>query len=239
MTSNPITTPPPDTPFWNTNLPPSQQTPTCPPYLLYALSDPRDRRILNTPDSAYTPQTWTELNGLITTNRIDLLQRQPSDLLKYRKYSAALSKQHGSIMDFIVNERLRWDSLEAAGTFRDFLPEDVRVLKNDWPYGLEPGIVHLVVWTKFELLEDAATGDLTDECRGWIEGFVRRVFVDGAGLDWERVRWFRNWTAIKSVRAVEHFHVVLLEPPGGFVEQVTGGDVALIEKVGEGGLEVG
>jgi hypothetical protein len=39
------------------------------------------------------------------------------------------------------------------------------------------------------------------------------------------VVWFKNWRALKSVQAVEHFHILLLEPDMRFVKEVTGGDV--------------
>lgn len=29
--------------------------------------------------------------------------------------------------------------------------EDVKIIYNDWPYGIERSIVHLCVWTKFPL----------------------------------------------------------------------------------------
>ena len=47
---------------------------------------------------------------------------------------------------------------------------------NDWPYGVENGIVHMVVWTKFELAEDPATGDLTDAARKEIDDNVQKKF---------------------------------------------------------------
>lgn len=47
---------------------------------------------------------------------------------------------------------------------------------NDWPYGLEKGIVHLVIWTKFELEEDPATGLLTESMWKKIDDYVGRVF---------------------------------------------------------------
>lgn len=52
----------------------------------------------------------------------------------------------------------------------------MKILYNDWPYGLEPGIVHLVVWTKFGLDEDPDTGDLTDPMRRQIDEYVDRTF---------------------------------------------------------------
>lgn len=47
---------------------------------------------------------------------------------------------------------------------------------NDWPYGVEEGIVHLVVWTKFELEDDPATDDLTPQARKEIDDYVTRTF---------------------------------------------------------------
>ena len=44
--------------------------------------------------------------------------------------------------------------------------------------------------------------------------------------------WFKNWKSLKSVHAVEHFHVMLFDPDKEFVRDVTGGDVALSEKSG-------
>jgi hypothetical protein len=53
---------------------------------------------------------------------------------------------------------------------------DYKILYNDWPYGMEKGIVHLVVWTKFPLEDDPATGDLTSGAREEIDEFVGRTF---------------------------------------------------------------
>ena len=65
------------------------------------------------------------------------------------------------------------------------------------------------------------TDDLLPGSRAEIEGFVRETFVRVCGE--ENVVWFRNWGELKSVRAIEHFHVLLFEPPVGFVERVTEG----------------
>lgn len=86
--------------------------------------------------------------------------------------------------------------------------DDYKILLNDWPYGIDPRIVHLVVWTKFEFPSDPVTGDLTAEARKAIEEFVGEEFGRRCGEG--RVRWFRNWGSLKSVHAVEHFHVVSL-----------------------------
>lgn len=54
--------------------------------------------------------------------------------------------------------------------------DDLKILYNDWPYGLEKGIVHLVVWTKFDLEEDPSTGLLTDAMWKKIDDYVEPTF---------------------------------------------------------------
>lgn len=95
--------------------------------------------------------------------------------------------------------------------------------------------MHLVVWTKFEFANEPATvdkpnGDLTLEARRQINDFVDHTFVRTCGE--ENVIWFRNWSALKSIHAIEHFHVMLFDPDTKFVEQITNGDVPMVKRVG-------
>jgi hypothetical protein len=39
--------------------------------------------------------------------------------------------------------------------------------------------------------------------------------------------WFKNPKSLKSVHAVEYFHVMLLDPERDFIEEITGGDIPL------------
>lgn len=50
-----------------------------------------------------------------------------------------------------------------------------------------------------------------------------------------QVIWFKNWKSLKSVHAVEHFHVMLNQPDPEFVKEITGGDVPLIDRIGVDG----
>ena len=42
--------------------------------------------------------------------------------------------------------------------------------------------------------------------------------------------WFKNWKSLKSVHAVEHFHVMLYRPDAVFLREITNGDVPMTEK---------
>lgn len=99
---------------------------------------------------------------------------------------------------------------------------------NDWPYGIDPNIIHLVVWTKFELDEDAVTGLSTPESHRQIDDFVARTFC--TKMRPANVAWFKNWKSLKSVHAVEHFHVMLYDPDPEFIKEITNGDVPMTAK---------
>lgn len=163
-------------PYWQVNVPTDRRTDECPEGLRNLSA--KDVGILSTPDVAYNRQTWTEVRRLVETNRLDLFQRVPSELRRYRLFIHHLIKEHGSVMNFVLRQRLGWEEpLKASEGKRPFEAEgDYRILYNDWPYGIDGRIVHLVVWTKFELEENPATGDLTEKARGEIDRFVEGTF---------------------------------------------------------------
>lgn len=100
-------------------------------------------------------------------------------------------------------------------------PEDYKILRNDWPYGLDPGISHLIVWLRTPIPVKSGEGHLTDESRALIEDFVQRTFVDRLARDPQhrfqdptsQVLWFKNWVGLQSVRALEHVHILVRDVP--------------------------
>ncbi|KAH5765614.1 hypothetical protein HBI16_157180 [Parastagonospora nodorum] len=210
-------------PFWRVDIPRDQWPTSCPDFLR-DISE-KDKKIIGTPDEDYQVLTWEEVKELVRIDRVDKFQRRPSQLRRYRQFTHRLEKEHGSIMNFMLNVRLRWDNMTpSAAPFQD--ASDTKILYNDWPYGIDADIVHLVVWTKFELEDDAETGLATPESRREIEAYVQRVF----GQKTKEFVWFKNWKSLKSVHAVEHFHVMLYRPDKEFVREITGGDVAMSDK---------
>lgn len=169
-------------PFWHVNIPESERTPECPDFL--ASLAPKDREIIGTPDAQFKVKSWPEVQHLIATNRMDLFERLPSNLRRYIAYNWQLKQQYGSVVNFILSQRLHWDMpivARGAAPFQDL--DDIKILRNDWPYGIAPEIVHLVVWTKFELEADPVTDDVTDQARKEIDDFVREKFTKRVGED--------------------------------------------------------
>jgi hypothetical protein len=230
-------------PYWQVNVLADQRSAECPDFLTDA--NEKDQKILATPDPEFCRLSWPEVQELIQTNRIDLFQRVPSDLRRYKAYTAKLKQQYGSVMNFVMAERLKWQDLVPQGelfsnpgkitatrlnTVRSLTLaiDDIRILLNDWPYGIDTRIIHLVVWVKFQLEEDAISGDLTDTARQQLDLYVDQTFRAHVGAG--NCIWFKNWASLKSIHAVEHFHVMLFNADARFVEDVTNGDVALVDK---------
>jgi hypothetical protein len=168
-------------PYWQINVPPKIRSAECPEFL--ANLNSKDLGIISTRDSEYHILTWSEVRKIIADNRIDLFQRVPSELRRYLAYNFRLKREYGSVMEFVLSQRLGWkEPIKAEG--KPFEKEnDLKILWNDWPYGIDTKIVHLVVWTKFDLEDDPAIDDLTDAARKDIDDFVDRTFGEKVGKE--------------------------------------------------------
>ena len=89
-----------------------------------------------------------------------------------------------------------------------FEADDIKILYNDWPYGIDEGIVHLVVWTKFVLEDDPETDDLTPEMRKDIDEYVDRTF--GSRMPPDKVSE-NSYVALSDPYSGKLFHLVELE----------------------------
>lgn len=208
--------------YWNVNLPEAQWTESCPDYLLG--QSQKNINILSSSGAEYRYLSWPESKELVVTNRIDHFQRPPLDLRRYLQYMFKLKQQYGSVLSFVQQERLHWKSISPSASPLFTNSDDYKILYNDWPYGIDRDITHLVVWTKFLLDDDLETGFLTAEHHRLIEDFVQRTFCAESGISRKNLIWFKNWRSLKSVHALEHFHVMLYRAGPEYLESITNGD---------------
>lgn len=210
-------------------IPRGQSVKDCPKSAI--IISPKTERIICTREEDFRRWTWSEVKEAIRINRIDLFQRTPTDLIRYVEFVHYLKKTFGSVLHFIQHERLHWPSIRPSGQAPFENPTDYKILYNDWPYGIDLDIVHLVVWTKFELEDEVTTNDLSQRSRAMIDAFVQKTFCGKNGVSRDSLIWFKNWKSLKSVHALEHFHVMLYKPDPEFLKRITGGDVAISEKL--------
>lgn len=109
--------------WWNTNVPAESHTQECPPYLLYAFDNAKDRSILSTADEEHNRQTWPEVQHLIHENRLEDFTRVPSELRAYRQFCSDVGESHGSVLKFILKERLHWE-LDSQDESREMTFDD-------------------------------------------------------------------------------------------------------------------
>lgn len=83
---------------------------------------------------------------MLGTNRIDRFQRLPSDLRKYLEYTTQIKARYGSVMRFVVKERLRWGD----GDDLDALKPKGRPFEHDGPFCPPPHMSYDVVLTGIE-----------------------------------------------------------------------------------------
>ncbi|KAI6250482.1 N-acetylglucosamine-induced protein 1 [Erysiphe necator] len=199
-----------------------------PPPIYWQNLSEKDQQTLQMPDALFKAISWMQLREITQTAVTQgLLQRQPSVLRKYLEYSYRIRMRYGSIYNYIITERLKWNnSIVSMGTtFADC--RDWAILWNDWPYGIENNIVHLIVWTKFPLNQDSETGELMPEAKDMINQFVDDTF--GKAVGGENVLRFKNIKSLSSVHEIEHFHVMLKNPDPIFLQWVTNGDTPVQE----------
>ncbi|KAK2740943.1 hypothetical protein FQN57_005947 [Myotisia sp. PD_48] len=206
---------------------PSSATTDPPPFFLTET----DHAVLGQTDEEFVYHDWEELKDIIAQNKLELLKRTPSDLRRYLAWTTGIKEKYGSIMNYICQERLRWPITADPQTlavnpipFAD--PNDFLILRNDWPYGLMPDITHLCVWLKPKIAVTPGDGDVTDESRKLIDDFVSRTFIARLSKVFDdapdRVQWFKNWTSLQSVRALEHIHVLVRAVPEEILVEWTG-----------------
>lgn len=161
------------------------------------------------------------------TNNLASLRRTPSELRRYLKWTKDVMTEYGSVTQYILVHRLPKSWGQPPFTPASPLPfedaADYRTLPNDWPYALEPGITHLVVWSRTPIPTDPETGDMTAESRARVAMFVNRYFVDALGSGGaDKVVWFKNWVSLQSVPSLEHVHVLVRDVGDDMLELWTG-----------------
>ncbi|KAK9462788.1 uncharacterized protein V1516DRAFT_671123 [Lipomyces oligophaga] len=168
-------------------------------------------------DSEFVKFSWSRLVEIIGQNQLQLLGRLPSDLRKYLVWKSKIIKQYGSVVNFMFQDRLHWGPEKELAVPKGInlfeYRSDYKILMNDFPYGFEDGIIHIVVWTKIMIPKLADAADLTEIAREQLQRFVECTFQDPLEMLPKDILWFKNWAALMSIREIDHFHVLLNRPP--------------------------
>ena len=142
---------------------------------------------------------WEEIKLLVTENRENELGRLPEDLASYLRKMEEFRKVYHTVGDSIMNREFGYVLIEEGGLKRAVIPESkekiVRFSINDYPYALENGIFHSLIWSTHSLTRE----EIIEIC----ERNKPSELFD--------VLFFVNREEIKSVKNVYHAHVLWRE----------------------------
>ncbi|CEI89785.1 hypothetical protein RMCBS344292_04133 [Rhizopus microsporus] len=126
---------------------------------------------------------WEEIVHYVSINQVSQLRRNREAEIIYRKWTADTLVKYGSIENFLVKEKLHFPDTEPS----------YLVLPNDFPYSTEPGVEHVLVWSKQSLSAE----------------FIESVLEERYGSSvWEWI-YFVNPPEYQSIRCLPHAHVFM------------------------------
>lgn len=173
------------------------------------------------------PYNWEEIKDIIGTNKLEKLARSESESERYLKFKTSVVEQNLTVYKYLLINQLKWvneeqkqkiyelnddDIVVTPKLTRMFTEaEDLKILRNDFPYHFEKGVTHLCIWTKFRIPSDPASpiGDISKETRAIIEKYLTKTFVEKYGIEWSNMVWFKNWESLQSVKRLSHIHVLI------------------------------
>lgn len=161
------------------------------------------------------PYHWEELAAIIATNNsdsekdnyVDLIVRKPADETVYANWNRVLKGKYFSINDYIKITVLGYTSviskdggLIMAGTLHRKSGKQVAdstgkyyciLRRNDFPYWLEQGVTHYLLWSLEEIPNDEA----------------KRIIEEKFPSKKYDVLFFTNTPEKKSVKGVPHYQI--------------------------------
>ncbi|KAG0786665.1 hypothetical protein G6F57_015115 [Rhizopus arrhizus] len=128
---------------------------------------------------------WEEILHYVAINQVSQLRRKREDEIVYRKWTLETIEKYKSIENYLIKEKLH---------FPDIHPSYL-ILPNDFPYSVEPGTEHILIWSKEPLMSE----------------FVEHLLEQEYGSNVWEWTYFVNPPELQSVRRFPHVHVFMLQ----------------------------
>ncbi|CEP17432.1 hypothetical protein [Parasitella parasitica] len=128
---------------------------------------------------------WEEIVDYVSRNEVSKLRRNRYAQEVYQKWTSDTLVKYGTVENFLLKEKLHWPKDD---------PKPILVLPNDFPYSVDPGIEHVLIWSKEPLVDKTFIESLLDERYG--------------ATVWEWV-YFVNPPELQSIPTLPHMHVFM------------------------------
>ncbi|KAI8339114.1 hypothetical protein BC941DRAFT_422118 [Chlamydoabsidia padenii] len=136
--------------------------------------------------------TWEQVYHFVSTNQIKKIYRHPSVQNVYNQWIKETLATYGTIENYLLSTKLKFPPPSSSND-----PPAVIILPNDFPYSVEDGIKHILIWSQVPLDPD----------------YVEQILKEHYDMaTWEWVYWV-NPPEIQSVKKLPHVHVFLRQRP--------------------------
>ncbi|CAI4053106.1 hypothetical protein N7582_005641 [Saccharomyces uvarum] len=156
---------------------------------------------------------WDEIKDIIESGELARLKRSKETTEKYHEHKRLTT---GLDMNQYMLQQLGWSSDEPQpqdAVERAFSSRTLYVLRaNDFPYSFEPGVVHLVLWSKIALPVHSPDKTVRDAAQARLNAFLQAQPPLRSLVSAGHVAWFVNYPALQSVARIFHAHVLLFFP---------------------------
>ncbi|KAI8883550.1 hypothetical protein K501DRAFT_333247 [Backusella circina FSU 941] len=139
---------------------------------------------------SYHVHPWEEILHYVSINQVSNLKRNIPGQEIYVKWTSETIEQYGSVTNYLKKEKV----IFPPDTDVDEKGRPITlILPNDFPYSVDPGITHVLIWSKVPLLKQHVES-LLDERYG------------SSIYEWS---YFVNPPEVQSIPSMPHVHVFM------------------------------
>ena len=146
-----------------------------------------------------TPRNWEEVGFLLENDLMQLVGREESVTQEYEKHQKVLAKEWKSINDYILSKCFGVETHIEHNLKCVVVSDDLQktaLTKNDYPYYLDQGLSHFVLWSLQPLTTQQVEDCLSRE---------KHTLFNGASNG--QFKWRRHGDQFRSVKGVWHVQV--------------------------------
>lgn len=133
--------------------------------------------------------TWPQIQTFVNSGDLGLLKRHKKLQQRYNAWMVAIKNEHGSVVNYLLDYRLRWgepdtltllpsaleepeerhpqmDGLQNCYVVPEFFKADIPfcsdlicITQNDWPYSVPHEIEHTLVWSRLPIFHPTLIPD--------------------------------------------------------------------------------
>jgi hypothetical protein len=158
-------------------------------------------------------KSWSEVKRLTAEGNMAAFMRSVPMLASYFEFRDKIKTEYVSMEAYVAQKVFQAPLVTAPDGRQDLdqgqmnkwsgnhgAPRIITFIENDFPYALEPGIKHMVLWSNSELAKDDVLTTIAESVETW---------KNQDGVLVEEYVYFENPAHLKTIPGIFHVHVFI------------------------------